>query len=246
MRVRVVSAYVPLEVKHVTPERYHELAKGMCDSAQAATGCVPAIFRNSLHECWAYGLKDLPPAQPVPWDRYATPAHFSASNVVQHNRTDWAYRAMKDDPATDIWVWLDYGIMKQGEFTGHPVTGDVIREFLYRVGSYDPKYIHFPGIWDKGEISDSGDNWRFCGSTHIWPKRWLPAIDAAYKAELIMFTGRTATIPNDLPIWAHVEERYTPLPFKRYQANHDATQLSNYPENDHDSVVRARQKVRNG
>lgn len=185
------------------------------------------FYDYPVEHCWAYKYKDLPPAQPVAADRYATPADFVLSNIVQHQRTRWATLAAKEDMEADIFVWLDYGILKQGQFTGRPVEAAMVTDFLRRLENASFADIPFPGIWGKGPISDTGDNWRFVGSTHIWPRRYLDLINLFYRVECERFIERTKTVPNDLPIWANVEARW-PLPFHYYQANHDATQLTNF------------------
>lgn len=223
-KVKVISAYVPLPVKHLSRDAYKELGDRL-------VACAPNNFRvfydYPLDQCWAYQFRDLPPAQPVASDRYATPQDFVLSNIVQHQRTTWARMAAIEDPDADIIAWLDYGILKQGAFTGRPVQPHMVTEFVQRLENSNLTDIPFPGIWQRGEISDTGDNWRFVGSTHIWPRQYLDMVDLLYKVECRRFIERTKTVSNDLPIWAHVEQSW-PLPFRFYPANHDATQLTNF------------------
>lgn len=230
-KVKVVTAFVPLQVRHLTPEQYHAYADRM---VAAIPGNI-RVYRNyQLSCCWAYRfLSDmdwlrLPPATAVPADRYETPRHMTWSNIVQHQRTSWLRMAAEEDPSIDVLVWLDYAILKQGAWTGKPVTEDHIKEFVGRVAAYDRSDIPFPGIWPKGPISDTGDNWRFVGSTHIIPRQHLYAVDEFYKHECRQFIMRTRTVPLDLPIWAAVEQN-SGLPFVQYAANHDATQLTEFP-----------------
>ena len=224
-KVKVVTAYVPLPVKHLSRRQYEELGNRL------AVACgeerIRGFYDYPVEHCWAYKYKDLPPAQPVATDRYATPADFVLSNIVQHQRTTWARMAAAEDMDADVFVWLDFGILKQGQFTGKPVEAGMVTEFLNRIERAELKDIPFPGIWPRGDISDTGDNWRFVGSTHIWPRQYLDLIDLFYKVECRRFIERTKTISNDLPVWAHVEAHW-PLPFRFYPANHDATQLTNF------------------
>ncbi len=238
MKVKIVTAYVPLQVRHLTGDQYRDYGRQLAAAvAEAHDDVTMTVFDNyPIERCWLTGWLEgrpyYPPATEVPADRYATPLHMVASNIVQHNRTDWAVQELTQDEsvgaAADVYVWLDLAIMKQGGWTGKPVTAEVVTDFCNRLQR--KRYlvdIPFPGIWDRGEISDTGANWRFCGSTHVWPARYLREIDQLYKFNCRRFIDGTRTIPLDLPIWAMTER--SPLPFHWYAANHDATQLTNFP-----------------
>jgi hypothetical protein len=231
MIIKAFSGYVPLEVKHLNREQY----KALGDRLAAALGSRFKVFYDyPLDHCWLhmwlerYNKLHLPPATEVPADRYATPHHMVLSNIVQHQRTAWAVMAAAADPQVDVWVWLDYGVLKQGDWTGKPVTEKIVVDFMDRIEAMkEMNNIPFPGIWEKGVPSDTGANWRFVGSTHIWPTQYLPAIDKAYRLECMKFIERTRTVPIDLPIWANTELN-SGLPFVQYPANHDATQFTGF------------------
>lgn len=234
MRVSVVTGYVPLEVRHLTFAQYEEYGRRL-GSAVVAGGATFDHIYTHLNDCWlTQWLRDeapghvFPPASDVPTDRYATPQHMVLSNIVQHQRTTWLGQAAVSRPDADVLVWLDLGILKQGDWTGKPVTEEAITDFCTKLNRMEKlDVIPFPGIWPKGDIADYGANWRFVGSTHIIPKQHLSQVDFAYKTECIEFIRRTQTIPLDLPIWAYTERNWSPmLPFKQYAANHDATQLT--------------------
>jgi hypothetical protein len=227
MKVGVVSAFVPLNVKHLTADQYHEYGDRL---SKAIPPHSRWFCQDTLENCWLW--KENPPmvpANPVPGDRYAGPIENVKSNIVQHNRTEWAMRAAEAIPDVDVWVWLDYAILKQGDWRNNPVTEDHVKHFLDRVAStkYPIDYIPYPGIAEKGPVYPTGNNWRFCGSTHIWPKWALSAINRAYKHELREWIVRHHTTPLDLPIWALVEQN-SRLPFRWYKAEYDASQLD-YP-----------------
>jgi len=234
MRAKIVTAFVPLEgMLHFKPEDYHAYADRM---EKAAAGRFRRYNPYPLEACWLYDWLEkrdwleLPPATNAAPDRYPTPNHFVKSNIVQHQRTTWMAMAAAEDPATDVLIWLDYALLKQGwQWDGHPgVEEHHITEFLTKIENSRFQDIPFPGIWPRGPIDDRGDNWRFCGSTHIIPRRWLHYVDWYYKFECKRFVERTKTVPLDLPIWATLEQT-TNLPFRFYQANHDATQLTAFP-----------------
>jgi hypothetical protein len=235
-RVKIVTAFVPIDPPpiHFRPEQYHQYAERMRKAA--GDDRFRAFNPYPLKQCWLYkwleqrNWLDLPPATAPAADRYPTPKHFVLSNIVQHERTSWLCQAANEDPGCDVFVWLDYAILKQGHsWPGHPgVEERHISEFLDKIEKSGFEDIPFPGIWEKGPISDNGDNWRFAGSTHVIPRHLLAFCDWFYKHECKQFIERTKTIPLDLPIWALLEQN-TNLPFRFYQANHDATQLTNFP-----------------
>lgn len=227
MRVGVVTGYIKLPVKHVSSTQYHEYASRL---SKACIGHTFYIGGGHVKDCWAYDLcTGLPPDMPVPSDRYDSPEINVMSHIIQHQRTTWAMEAVEAHPDVEVWCWLDYGILKQGAWRNNPVTEDSIKRFLTKV-SLTPEpmdFIPFPGILPKGMIYPGENNWRFCGSCHIWPKKYLPLIDMMYKDALKEWISIHKTVPLDLPIWALVE--YSSLPFKWYAAEYDASQLDNYP-----------------
>jgi hypothetical protein len=229
MTVGVVTGFIPLPVLHLAEAKYHELGR------QLFEGCKGFPWyrgEGPLEECWAYDLcTGLPPANPPPADRYPTPEINVMSHIVQHQRTTWAMRAAREFTEIDTWVWFDYGIMKQGYWNGRPMTVEAVKTFLQRLRDMGrPDTIPFPGIDEVGPVYPTGNNWRFVGSTHIWPRKYLSEIDAAYKHQLRDWVARHKTVPLDLPIWALVEQRHLELPFRFYQGEYDVTQLTGLPD----------------
>lgn len=232
MRVKVVTAFVPLDVKHLSAGAYRSYGDRMRDAIPADLVVYDPF---PLKDCWLYQWLNqhnwghLLPATPVPADRYATPYHMVQSNIVQHQRTSWLVKAAHEFPEAEVLVWLDLAILKQGDFTGKRVEPLHIYQFVEKIKRAQFSDIPFPGIWDvKAPPSDTGDNWRFCGSTHVIPREHLFLVDEFYRYECRRFIQRTSTVPLDLPIWALTELNST-LPFRYYQANHDATQLTEFP-----------------
>lgn len=226
-KVTVVSAFVPLDVKHLSRDQYldygRQLAEACCDHGVRIFSPWP------LSHCWlSQENPPMVPAAPVPADRYATPEANVQSNIVQHSRTQWAMLELEQHPDTDVIVWLDLAILKQGKWNGKPVTPEHIRWFLDHVAKDPLTDIPFPGISGPGPIDPHGNNWRFCGSTHIWPTQFLPQINEEYRVELRRFIRKYGQVPLDLAIWPAVEYN-SGLPFRWYQAEYDHTQLSNFP-----------------
>lgn len=237
--MKVVTAFVPLNVLHLSQEAYKGYGRRLQD---ACDGRLVWFDDWPLSECWLYKwLTDykgdplaLPPATATPADRYADPSDHVKSNIVQHSRTQWAKLAAQQYVATDVFVWLDLGLLKQGSFTGKQITEQHVRDFLKRVEDFNfNDTIPFPGIEERKPVDVHGNNWRFCGCTHIWPRWALPFIDHAYKFHCREFIRDHQCIPLDLAVWPTVEER-SGLPFKQYRAEYDYTQLTEFP---HDASV---------
>lgn len=236
MRAKVITAYVPLEVKHLTAEDYHAYADRL--ERALPPGKFRAFRPYPLGACWLHGYLstngwlDLPPATETPADRYATPAAHVASNVVQHNRTRWMCMAMDEDPGLDITIWLDYAVLKQGAWRGNQIKEEHIGPFVESVEKYFTDGggdIPFPGINPPGPVEVHGNNFRFCGSTHIIPRWHLYYVDERYRKICRGWVENMKCIPLDLPIWALTEQSEPKLPFSFYQAEYDATQLTNFP-----------------
>lgn len=231
--VKVVTAYVPLPVHHLTREQYIGYGNRLAD---ACKGRIRVFMDYPFEQCWVnhwgkhvgIDVCGLKPATPTPGDRYSSPEVHTMSNIVQHQRTTWARMAALEDPYIDTWVWLDFGILKQGYWNDRPLIERHVTEFLDRLEDIQLDHIPFPGIEDQKEIDPTGNCWRFCGSTHIWPSRFLKEIDIRYKAETMSFTITHGTMPLDLPIWSEVEW-HSGLPFRQYRAEYDYTQLTNFP-----------------
>jgi hypothetical protein len=225
MRAKVVTAFVPLKVKHLTADGYHELGKQL----EGAVGADRFRFFDNfpLGDCWlAKENPPLVPASDTPADRYDTREDHARSNIVQHSRTQWALAALREDPSVDFIVWLDLGIMKQGAWLNNQITAAHVTQFIQDVEKLPSGIIPFPGIEERKPLNPSGNNWRFCGSTHIWPVQFLPEIDRQYKFYTREFIRKYGTIPLDLAVWPTVEE-LSGLPFRWYKAEYDATQLTN-------------------
>lgn len=236
--VIVVSSYIPLPVRHLTEEQYRALGGRL---AAASSAYRFHLFEHSLEECWLHSEPGLPwvPAYPPPADRYATPEDNIRSHIIQHNRTEWALAAARQYPDANVIVWFDYGLLKQDAGGQNSITDAHVREFLYRVAHYPfERTMPFPGILSRRPVEPFGHNWRFCGSVHIWPVKWLAAIDRVYKESLRRFIQRYNRVPLDLAIWPEVEEVCTShdtdpgtrVPFHWYQGEYNASQLTGFPE----------------
>lgn len=180
--------------------------------------------------CWGpmfFGY-DCPAANVRAPDRFASPKEHLRSNLIQHSPLQWLEIAAQEDPEPDVFVWLGYSILKQGDFTNQRLKTAHIGPFLDKVARYEGGDIPIPSIRPEDPIQPYGDNWQFVGSTIIAPRRFLPHMVHRYRAELFNFVSEYQAIPLDLAIWPAVV-RNSGLPFSRYPADYDATQLTNFP-----------------
>ena len=228
-RVRVVTGYVPLTVKHMNPSEYDALGQRLIDTCAWAGVPVRAFKGFPYKDCWL-ALEDPPMrgANPRATDRFDTEEQHAKSNVVCNQFVEWGWKSYKEDPLVDVIVFMVYTVLRQGAFTGKPVQSDHIRDFFKRVEAYRFDDIPFPGITTGEPIDPNWHNWRFCGSTHIWPVRWLKEIRKCYKETALRTMKKCEAVPLDLAVWPQVEQS-SGLPFRFYQAEYDATQFTNFP-----------------
>ena len=140
-------------------------------------------------------------------DRFDTDEQHAKSNVVCNQFVEWGWKSYKEDPLVDVIVFMVYTVLRQGAFTGKSVQSDHIRDFLKRVEAYRFDDIPFPGITTGEPIDPNWHNWRFCGSTHIWPVRWLKEIRKCYKETALRTMKKCEAVPLDLAVWPQVERR---------------------------------------
>lgn len=224
--VKVVSGYVDLDLAaHPAPE-FHALGKRLGDACGAR---LQVVWPYVYDDCWlAKETAGLPPANVRAADRFMTGVEHVRSNTIQHSPMEWMRLVYDQDPVSDVFVWLGYTIMKQGAFTGKPITEAHVREFLEKVERWTPDCIPLPGITGRAPVDVHGNNWRFCGSTLIVPRQFVVPLERAYKFEAREFVRKHQCIPIDLAIWPAVEAN-SGLPIRWYGAEYDATQLTNFP-----------------
>ena len=226
-KIRVVTGYVPLTVKHMDPARFAELGN------QLRAACIGYEFTDFYNypydSCWL--AQENPPMEAAnerAHDRFDTVEQHVRNNVVCNQFVDWASKSYANYQNIDVIVVLVRSVLKQGDFTGKRVQPEHIQDFLAKVEHYNFIDIPFPGITPPAPVTVHGNNWRFCGSTHIWPTKWLPEIERSYKFHCREFIRRHGCVPLDLAIWPAVEGK-SGLPFRQYSAEYDWTQFTNFP-----------------
>jgi hypothetical protein len=232
--VRVVTSYVDLGLVKRPAEMFHEHGRALTAAVRAAGGYDLLIFNSTLNRNWLWRelVPDFPPpANARAEDRFANEAEHLASNIIQHAPVHWLKAASECYLPADIYVWLGYTILKQGAFTGKPVLPEHITDFIARLSTWDATTLPFPGMTPQNEpVNVHGDNWRFCGSTIIVPRQFLPQVEKSYKACTREFIRVNKCVPIDLAIWPTVEKT-SGLPWRWYKAEYDSTQFTNFPFN---------------
>jgi hypothetical protein len=225
-KVRLVSAYVDLGLTKRPAPDFHVLGNQL----EAAAKGRSRIFRNfPFAECWlpwTFTWNAHPPANPRAEDRFVSELEHVRSNYIQHSPMQWMHTAWEEDHSSDVFVWMGYSILKQGDFTGRRIKPWHVTAFLDHLEEWEPSGVYMPGITEKAPIQPYGDNWRFCGSTIVVPAPHVGPLYEAYKSTAIKFIRAYKAIPLDLAIWSMVEEQY---PINWYQAEYDHTQLTNFP-----------------
>lgn len=225
-RTKVVTAYVDLGLNRRPAASFHALGDRLIS-------CCPNIrvFRDfPFSECWLNheNAAWYPPANERATDRFDNCEEHWKSNVLQHTPIQWVEMAAAEDPEPEVFVWIGYSVFKQGEHTGLPVREQDVSLFLDKVSSFPFGCIPFPGIAPKGPLLPHGNNWRFVGSTVIFPRPYLAQMAKSYRFEARRFLRRYQSVPLDLAIWPSVEE-HSGLPFQFYQAEYDRTQFTAFP-----------------
>lgn len=223
-RVLVVTGYCDLGLNKRPSTEFHALGQILKDTLRYKL--IPMKVRYErlwLSKC------TLRPANARAPDRFDNEYEHRRSNIVQHMPIQCLTVCDKHLAGYDVFVWLGYSICKQGHHTGKLIEPAHLIEFVSKVEAYDfDKSIPFPGILPAGPIDPYGDNWRFCGSTIIIPKKFMSEVRFHYMRVLMGFLAQYQAVPLDLAIWPEVE-RTSGLPWHFYKAEYDHTQLSNFP-----------------
>ena len=226
-KVKVLTGYFnAFPAKHLSEDQFRALGNRLIETV-GDTNIRMMGAGYMLSDCWAHKFLVENPLllpsdrHPAP-DRFATPADMVASNIVILQRFEWLRMAALIDPDVDIWVWLEYTIMKQPG-----VTGPVIKKFLEDVALGEHAAVSIPGCWPKGFIDDGAICWRFCGSTWVCPHYLVPSFSQGAKTVATLRTRSTGMISWDVNTMAYLE-LLDVVPIRWYQGNHDQTQLTNF------------------
>lgn len=214
-KVKVVTGYVPI-AGHPRPVAEY----GALGEQLAAAVCPVAPIKahyTKLEDCWLWrALEKWTRIKHAEGDNAAK--NTLAYHCVNHQKTEWLAIEAIDDPEPDVFVWIDYGI-----FHVPGITVASIMAFLSKVAQVNDENIYIPGCWGPDySVADDMPCWRFCGGVMIVPRSQAPILDKEYKIKTLKNIKRTKMVTWEVNDLARLE-RYTHLPIKWYQANHNET-----------------------
>jgi hypothetical protein len=160
--------------------------------------------------------------------RFATPRAKTLSNFVMHQKMEWMALAALEDTEPDVFVWIDYGVLKQVD-----MTTDVVKEFLLRLERKEVlEEITAPGIRSQPgtikELPIPEVSWdRFCGSLVIVPRHLLFQLHRAMKRLAMAQVLTSHKISIESNTLAEVEY-HSLLPFHWYQSWWGASMFTSF------------------
>lgn len=222
MRARLVTGYIPLPGQVRGPAEYGALGEKL--------GGVPVrkkAFYQRVEETWMnrfLGTREVLP-------RPSTADNPIKNNIlyhcVQHQKTEWLLAAAREYPDEDVFVWVDYGIFHQPG-----VNNQAIFEFMERVKD---DAIYAPGCWDKPLVVESAmPCWRFCGSVLAVPRALVERLHFACVKTAMQHVRTTNNVEWEVNTWARVEKKEKSLPWHWYAADHNVSQFTNLPKDEHE------------
>lgn len=224
--VKVISAYCDLGLAKRPAAEFHKHGR---DLVLAASPDIH-VYNYKMQDAWNWAqCKNYPAANARAYDRFDDDLEHARSNLIQHTPIQWLEEACMDFPETDVFVWMGYSLLKQGDFTGKRLTSAHVTKFVEKLKLWEPTSLPFPGMTQQiYPVNPFGDNWRFCGSTLVVPRKFVFRVGRAYRACLNLFIKQHGAIPLDLAIWPMVEFS-SGLPWEFYPAEYDYTQLTGFP-----------------
>ena len=188
-KVKVVSGYIPIPgILNVTESGFREYGARLKKACPCPTEFFDMTTPVALRHTWmARWLSQQPwgnevqSSDPAPDPaRFAAPGIKLLSNFVMHQKYEWLALAAINDPVPDVFVWLDYGVLKQSDMTELVVTDFLQR--LERKSVVDE--IIAPGVRAIKVEPVPSESWdRFCGSVVIVPRRLVFDLARAMKLD---------------------------------------------------------------
>lgn len=220
-KVRVVTAYVPIENHTRTAAEYGKLSEQLIS---ALGDFKPIVFlKDTVRHLWMtpFVEKLVTNGHQVRHSEGDNPQKNSIEyHAVQHNKFEWLERALKRDTEADVFVWMDIGAMRLPGFDG-----TVLTEFLRRVRKND---LAIPGCWEKQDVTDYYPCWRFCGTLFVVPRHDVLPLNAAFKAITRLYTRASRNVSWEVNDLARMELANVGPKIRWYPADHNATMLTRY------------------
>ena len=212
--VKVVTGYIPIAKHPRSAAEYGALGEKLRDLKHP----VQPYYGN-VTSTWMYQMIEHLPFYPT-WSVGDNRAKNTlAYQCATHQKFQWLYDAMKADPDSDTFVWLDYGIC---HVPG--VTAAVINDCLDRIKEGD---FAIPGCWPKGEVDDTHPCWRFCGGLMVVPREYVQAWKNLIQSVSLLHVAATKNVTWDVNTMARAEQTGK-VPIRWYQADHNETMFTGY------------------
>ena len=213
MKVKLVTAYIPIANHPRGPEEYGALGEKL-----SGVPVPKKAFYMRVEDTWmSKALRHMAKRGLLPRSSVSdNPAKNTlAYHCVNHQKSSFLVQAADEDPEADVLVWVDYGI-----FRLPGINNQVIYEFAERL---DDKAIYVPGCWDKPEVVESVDPcWRFCGSVIAVPRKLVDWFDFQCRTQARRHIEKTRNVEWEVNTWARVENGH-PQQFHWYKADHNET-----------------------
>jgi hypothetical protein len=231
MKFKIVSGYIPIEgLRNATPTVFRQRGEGL----KRAVSGFPAKFFEGFHleDCWAHeyivNLHRPRPIEPYTHsdeDRFPTREHHLLSCIIMHQKQEWMCLAAIEDPEPDVFVCIDYGVLKQ-----HEMSEEVIARFCQRLANRSRMPIcEAPGIRQQQPVDADEKSWdRFCGSVVLEPRSQLFDLSRAMKQWSMHDIERSGKINIESNVLAHMEN--SGFPFRWYAAGWGRPMFDNLPE----------------
>jgi hypothetical protein len=225
VKLKVVTGYVPISNHPRSAKEYGEFGEKL---QEALAGVPVHPFYARLEDCWLQRyLKSLD------YDVTPSVADNAAKNTlayhsVQHEKFSFLAQARVLDPDSDVFVWMDYGIM--GSIPG--VTKQIVVDFLNRVRAGD---FAIPGCWKKTALVGGPSSpwpedfpcWRFCGGVFVVPQYVVMPLFTAVKNNVKGTITLTKNLSWEVNTLARMERAGVIRP-RWYEANHDKSMFTGY------------------
>lgn len=213
VKVKVVTGYIPIAGHPRSAAEYGKLGEGLKDLKHP----VHPMYGN-VTSTWLYQMINDMSFQPV-WSVGDNPAKNTlAYHCVQHEKFNWLYQASVIDQQSDVFVWLDYGIL---HVPG--VTAAVINDALDRVRRRP--FISIPGCWPAGDINDDFPCWRFCGGFLVVPRDYVQPLKNLLQIVVMLHANVTKKITWEVNSLARAEQTGK-VPIHWYAADHNETMFT--------------------
>jgi len=233
-KIKIVSGYIPIpQLRNATPETFLERGLHMTDAVHAGGLETHLFHATKLEDCWAYKFvreemmqgRAIMPSSPTMPDRFPDDGTHIKSCIIMHQKQEWMCQAAIADPEPDVFVWIDYGVLKQ-----QGMSEEVITRFCERLRARACfPCVEAPGIRpEPGPVDNTGSCDRFCGSVVIEPRDKLFRLARAMKARTMEFIRKTHTINIESNVLAEVEHALT-VPIRWYPAGWGAPMFDNLP-----------------